>query len=494
MGLVSSEVLSPSEAYEFLTKPFQHQVESFNHAITNDKFLLGDEQGLGKTKQSIDIAVHRKNKDKFKHCLIVCGINSSKRNWVKEVDLHSNEQAKILGTRVGARGKTYYGGSVKDRIADLEEVLQGETEEFFLITNVETLRNKEVQQYLYDLTSEGLIGMTIIDEIHKACNAESKQGQSIHCLKSKYKLALTGTPLMNRPTDLYNILKWLEVYEHTYYTFRHRYVETGGRGGYAVIGYKNLKELHSMFDKVNLRRKKEDVLDLPEKLRYIEKVEMTPKQQQIYKEVRDCIMANIQQIKLSPNPLAQLIRLRQATGYTGILSETIQESAKLDRLQELVDQVVANGKKALIYSNWTSMTDVIQERLAYHNPVVMTSKTKDIDLEKEKFQTDPNHKIAIGTIGVMGTAHTLTEASYVYFIDKPWNNSNTEQAEDRAHRIGTKETVTCVTLVCENTIDERIEDIIARKKDLSDALVEGDADMLEQLNIDTESLLDELLS
>lgn len=494
MELLKEEILSPAAAYEFVTQPFKHQIESFNHALENDKFLLGDEQGLGKTKQSIDIAVYRKQTENIKHCLIVCGVNSSKRNWVNEIHTHSKEDALILGTRIGRRGKIYYGGSVKSRIEDLEEVLQGNVDQYFLITNLETLRNKVVREYLHDLTEAGVIDMVIFDEIHKAKNAESKQGKSVHCIKSKYKLALTGTPLMNNPIDLFNVMKWLDAYEFKFHTFKHRYCEMGGRGGYAIVGYKNLRELRSMFEKVMLRRKKDEVLDLPEKVRRIEYVDMTPNQRQLYKEVRECIMANIQQIKLSPNPLAQLIRLRQVTGYTGIISETIKESAKINRLKEMLAENVANGRKALIFTNWTSMTNVLKEELKEYNPAIITGETKDVDIEKEVFQNDPDCKIAIGTIGVMGTAHTLTEASYVYFLDKPWNQANCEQAEDRAHRIGTKHTVECITLVCENTIDERIEEIIYRKKELSDGLIEGNMDIIERLNIDTDSLVDELLS
>lgn len=503
--LTETEVLTPAETYNFVTEPFKHQIESFNYAMENPMFLLGDEQGLGKTKQSIDVAVHRKNTEGIKHCLIICGVNSSKRNWVNEINTHSNETSMILGTRMGVRGKLYVGGSVQSRIEDLEEVMQGEINEYFLITNLETLRNKKVQEYLTDLTEAGLIGMTIFDEIHKAKNAESKQGKSVHCIKSQYKMALTGTPLMNNPVDLYNILKWLNAYKYTYHTFKHRYTVQGGKGGYAIVGYKNLRELRGMFEKVMLRRKKEDVLDLPQKIRNVEYVTMTPKQTQIYKEVLACIMANIQQIKLSPNPLAQLIRLRQATGYTGILSDNIKESAKIDRLKEMLKEVTQDeldengkvirvGRKALVFSNWTSMTDVLAEELKEYNPVLITGKTKDVDIEKAVFQNDDNCKVAIGTIGVMGTAHTLTEASYVFFIDKPWNFSNTEQAEDRAHRIGTKWPVESITLVCENTIDQRIEDIIYNKKELSEGLIEGDQDIIERLNIDTDSLLDQLLS
>ena len=493
-GVSTTKYLLPSDKFEFVTKPYQHQIESFNYAATHEKFFLGDEQGLGKTKQAIDIAVYRKKVYGLKHCLIVCGVNSLKFNWVDEIVTHSNESSMILGTRIGKRGKVYVGGSVRTRLEDLTEVEKGNIDDYFLITNIETLRNPQIQEKLRQLTENGTIGMVIIDEIHKAKNPESKQGLSIHCLQSYFRLALTGTPLMNNPIDLYNILKWLEVYNGTFYSFRHRYCEMGGRGGYGIVGYKNLFELRRYYEKVELRRKKEDVLDLPPKIRTIEYVEMTPKQAQLYQGVRECILANIHQIKLSPNPLAQLIRLRQVTGHTAILSRTIRESAKVNRLKEMLKEVVENGRKALVFSNWVNMVDILAEELKEYNPAIITSKTKDIDAEKYRFQNDDDCKIAIGTIGVMGTGHTLTAASYVFFVDKPWNFANTIQAEDRAHRIGSKFPVQSITLVCKDTIDERIEEIIAEKAELMEGLIEGDEDIIERLNIETDELVDRLLS
>ena len=105
------------------------------------------------------------------------------------------------------------------------------------------------------------------------------------------------------------------------------------------------------------------------------------------------------------------------------------------------------------------------------------------------FQNDAEKCVMSGTIGAMGTGFTFTAASYVIFLDKPWNKANTEQAEDRAHRIGTKSTVSVITLVCKDTIDERIEEIVAEKGDLSDALVDGKLGKLSR-----KQLLDRLLS
>lgn len=240
-----------------------------------------------------------------------------------------------------------------------------------------------------------------------------------------------------------------------------------------------------------LRRLKSDVLDLPEKLYIDEYVEMTGKQEQVYKEVATNIRMNIDKIKCSSNPLAELIRLRQATGYTGILSSTIKESAKMDRLGELVDENIENNKKVIIFSNWTQMTTPIYDMLhKKYNGIIITGETKDSDRQHnvDLFQNNNDYKFAIGTIGAMGTGLTLTSASTVIFIDEPWTMAAKQQAIDRAHRIGTKENVTVYTLMAKNTIDERIHQLVEKKGAMSDALIDG------KVTTHSSELLDFLLS
>jgi SNF2 family DNA or RNA helicase len=477
--------------FNFKTQPFGHQIESFRYAIENDMFFLGDEQGLGKTKQALDIAVAKKQFEGAKKCLIVCGVNGTRFNWVKEVGIHTNEKVHVLGEKIKRNGQKVIGDTI-DKLMDLHK----SHDEYFLLTNIETLRSPSIKKKLEEMTENEEIEMVIIDEIHKAKNAESSQGKAIHSLNSKYRLALTGTPLMNRPVDLYNILKWLGAYEGSFYGFRNKYCQMGGRGGFGIVGYKNLDDLRRRFESISLRRKKTEVLDLPEKIRTTVEIEMTPKQQQIYNDVRNYALANIQRIKLSPNPLSQLIRLRQATAHTSILSDTIHESAKMDKLKEMVEEMVENGQKALIFSNWASVINIVKNELSEYNPAVITGGTpeKDREGEVDRFQTDDDCKIAIGTINAMGTGFTMTAATNVIFLDKPWNMANTEQAEDRAHRIGTTGTVNVYTLVCTNTIDERIEEIIEEKAELSEGLVEGDWDVIARISIeDREALVDRLL-
>lgn len=473
--------------FEFKTKPYDHQIDGFNFGLQNDKWLLGDEMGLGKTKQVIDIAVAKKLEKGYKHCLIICGVNGLKWNWRNEVATHSNESAYILGQKWKVGKLTI--GSNGDKLSDVKSLTNNDN--YFIITNVETFRSDEIVTEVSKLCKNGTIGMIAFDECHKAKNPTSQQGKGILKLQAETMIAMTGTPLMNNPFDLFIILKWLGFEKHAFGAFKRHYADFGGFGGYQVVGYKNLDELEDRLDEIMLRRKKEEVLDLPDKVYIDEMVEMTPKQRLIYNEITTEIKMNIDAIKMANNPLAELIRMRQATGYTGILSSTIQESAKLDRMEELVEEVVENGKKVVIFSNWTQMTDQIYERLhEKYNPAVITGQTGDANRQNEvnKFQNDKNCKVLIGTTGAAGTGITLTAGTVEIFMDEPWNMALKEQAVDRCHRIGQKDNITIYTLMCKDTIDERIHEIVEKKGMMADAIIDGNTVM------DKEQLIEFLLS
>ena len=459
--------------FAFKTKPYKHQLECFSYGMKYDKFLLADEMGLGKTKESIDIAVAKKQQNGYTHCLIICGVNSLKWNWVNEVNTHSNESAWILGQRTLRNGKTRI-GSNKDKLEDLSNL--DLLNHYFIITNIETLRDAAIQAKMVELFKAKKIQMIVADECHKMKNPTSQQGKAFLKMQADTMIAMTGTPLMNNPLDLFIILKWLGYERHAFYQYKKHYCIFGGFGGYEITGYKNLPELQDQLNQIMLRRRKEDVLDLPEKTYINEFVEMTPKQEQIYKEVTAAIKANIDQIKMANNPLAELIRMRQATGYTGILSSTVAESAKLDRMEELVEEVIENGKKVVIFSNWTQMTDIIAARLKRkYKGVVITGQTADIErqVNVNHFQNNPDCKYIIGTIGAMGTGLTLTAGTVEIFLDEPWNMALKEQCVDRCHRISQNENITIYTIMCKDTIDERIHQIVENKGLLADTIVDG---------------------
>jgi len=465
-------------SFNFKTTPYQHQIDGFEYGLSHNRWLLGDEQGLGKTKQVIDIAVARKQQRGYKHCLIVCGVNGLKWNWVEEIKTHSNELAYIIGQRATRDGSIKI-GSTQDKLKDLLVIAEDDNDiqPYFIITNIESLRDEQIVDAVVSLCNSGKIGMIAADEVHRMKNPQSQQGKGFLKIQADTMIAMTGTPLMNSPLDLYIILKWLGYENHSFYTFKNHYCSMGGFGNHQIVGYKNLESLQSQLNGFMLRRFKDEVLDLPEKTRINEYVEMTAKQAQIYKEVYNSIMANIDMVKMANNPLAEMIRLRQATGYTGILSSTIQESAKLDRMEELVDDARANGKKVVIFSNWKQMTDAIYDRLYSKGYGVscITGETKDEDRQTivNLFQESKNCNVLIGTIGAMGTGITLTAGTVEIFMDEPWNRANKEQAEDRCHRIGQTKNLTIYTLLTKGTIDERIHELIEKKGAMADMLVDG---------------------
>lgn len=447
--------IKPMIDFNFTTPPLPHQIEAFNFGLQKDKMLIGDEQGLGKTKESIDITVARKHE--LVKTLIVCGVNSVKYNWESEIKKHSKESSFMID------GKT-----MDLRAEQIYEWYKSSS--YFGIINIESLRKEQIQDALYDGIRDGYIGAVIVDEIHKAKNGSSQQGKALRTLRTPVRLGLSGTP-MNKAEDLWNILTWLGVENRSFYRFRSTYCVMGGYGGYKVVGHKNLESLNAELNTVMLRRRKDEVLDLPPKIHSTEYVELTKRQELLYRDIKNGIIADLENILTSVNPLSCTLRLRQLTG--GLFTE---ENPKLDRLLDMLEEeIIPNGYKAIVYSQWEKITEVFHEALKVYNPIYITGKVSPEDRQKavDRFQSDPECKLAIGTIGAMGTGLTLNKASYVFFIDKMWNSGDNAQAEDRAHRIGTAGTVNVISLVAKGTVDEGIEEYLIENKDLFDRVVDG---------------------
>lgn len=449
--------IKPVRDFDFKTAPLPHQIEAFNYGMEKNSLLIGDEQGLGKTKESIDICVARK-KELIK-TLIVCGVNSVKYNWEKEIQIHSNEGCVMVD------GKT-----MDVRVQQLNDWYRGSS--YFGIINIESLRNEKIQDALYLGIKDGYIGAIIVDEIHKAKNGGSQQGKALRFLKAPVKIGLSGTP-MNKAEDLWNILTWLGVERRSFYSFRNAYCTMGGFGGYKVIGYKNLDSLNAELNTVMLRRKKEEVLDLPPKLYSTEYVELTTAQKKQYRDIKNGIVADMENILASVNPLNCTLRLRQLTSGNPNLTD---DSPKLDRIKEMLEEeIIPNGHKAIIFSQWSTIAKDLGIELSEYDPIVITGEVHPEQRQKlvDNFQTNPHCKVAIGTIGAMGTGLTLNKASYVFFMDKAWNSGDNAQAEDRAHRIGTVGAVNVISMVAKGTIDEAVEDYLLENKDLIDRVVDG---------------------
>lgn len=458
----------------YKTQPRQHQIEGFNYGMNSEKWLLADDQGLGKTFQTLNIALAKREQNWFKHCLIVVGVNNLKLNWWHEILKHTNEQPYILGQRVIQRGPNKGKLTFKDTKEKMEDLVNG-VDNFFIIVNVESLRNIELANQLQRMCRSGEIGMVIADEIHKCKNPNSQQGKGFQKLISKERIALSGTPLMNSIEDLYIIFKWLGLENHTFTQYKNHYCIFGGFGDHQIIGYKHKNEIIEKLNSCMLRRKKEDVLDLPPKNDIPMYVEMTKEEWKLYEEVRTALREQIDKIKLSPNPLAQLTRLRQVTGFSGLLSTTATQTSKLDMMLQIIEDCVKNDEKVVVFSEFSQIIDEAFNRCKKYNPGKITGDIKltERDLAVQKFQNDENCKVLLGTRQAMGTGITLTAGNNVIFLDEPWNDANKKQAMDRCHRIGTTKTVNVYTLLCEDTIDEVVNEIVLKKGELASYFIDG---------------------
>lgn len=459
------------EDFKFKTQPMTHQIEGILYGLDHSRFLLADQQGVGKTKQLIDLAVIRKQEDNFKHCLVICGVNSLKWNWIEEIEKHSDEKGYILGQRTMKRSGRIRVEGTKEKLEDLDKLATGADLDsyYFIVTNIESLRNTKIAAKLKELCDNNTISMVALDESHRIKDLRTQQGQGMLEIQPSYRVAMTGTPLMNNPLDLYSILKWLGYQQYGFRSFRDHFCYTDEWGN--VVGYKNIDQLRDQLGAIMLRRTKEEVLDLPEKIYVNEYVELTDEQKELYNQVIDDAIRS----EDSDNEciLATKLRLRQVSGGIGPFN-FIKKNPKIDRLEQIVEEAIYSGTKVIVYSNWIEGIKPAIERLQKYNPVVITGETDDKDRQAlvNKFQNDPEAKVFCATVGAAGTGLTLTAATEVVFLDEPWTDAAKEQACDRAHRIGTKSAVTIHTLMSHGTYDEEVHDIVIGKKQLSDTIVE----------------------
>lgn len=450
-----------------------HQKDAVKFGMIKGSFLLGDEMGLGKTASAIHYALYMKKTHKYKHCLIITGINGLKWNWMHEIEKHTDEKGWVLGMKQKKRQAHVW--AVKNT-NDVLEDLRILPKFYFLITNIEKIRDPNVNKKLVRLIADGEIEMIIMDECQAVKSQKAKQTKAFLELRPQTRMAMTGTPMMNNPLELWTVLNWLGVEKHTYWEFRNYYAVFGGYMNKEVVDYKNLGELQRKLGTCMLRRLTKNVIDLPEKIETYEYLEMSDKQWKIYDEIRTEILKQVDLIKKLPNPLVALIRLRQATAFTGLLSSEVNVSAKLDRLEELAEELVANGKKFIVFSNWEKVIMEAEGRLKKYNPALVTGKIQEEHREQElaRFKTDDKCSCILGTTSALGTGYTLNEATYCIFLDDPWNMAIKDQAQNRCFRIGQGNTVNIITLVCAGTIDERIAELVYKKGQLSQAILDAD--------------------
>ena len=484
------EEISDLELSQLKWEPFKHQVEAINFGLNKRCWLLLDSMGLGKTNTIMWLAETLKRRGLIEHCLVICGVNTLKQNWKKEILKFGTESVRVLGERKTRTGRIYY-ASVAERAKELLEPI----EEFFVVTNIETLRDPKIMEAFKKTKNN--FGLIALDEAHKV-NRGSTQGDNFLKLDAPYKVAATGTLITNSPLSTYTPLKWIGKEHANVGTFKSQYCEFGGFHDSQVIGYKNLGLLKDVLDSCSLRRTLDQVKeDMPGKTVTIEVVELEEEHRRFYDAIKEGVKEEADLISLkSTNLLALTTRLRQATACPSVLTSQEIPSSKVLRCKEIVEELVSQGEKVVILSVFKETVSQLARALADFRPSINTGDIPDdvVSRNIDEFQNNPNELVFIGTWDKVSTGITLNAAAYMICIDTPYTYAMFSQGTDRIWRVNNTRPAFITVLVGAETIDERVMQIIETKKDLSDFLVDGADNIVAQetLNSELYAILKEL--
>ncbi len=427
--------------------------------------ILADDMGLGKTLQVISLLLMEQHEWKSgeKPCrrsLIVCPA-SLIYNWKKEMERFAPELDAVI---------------IAGNIAEREALIKSTKEGQILITSYDLLKRD------VDIYKDLVFAIQVIDEAQYIKNAGTQAAKGVKQIEAVFKLALTGTPIENRLSELWSIFDYLMPgFLYTYQKFRTE-MEIP-----IMVNHEEekMERLQKMIRPFILRRLKSDVLkDLPEKLEEHLYAKMETEQSTLYDAHVNKLMQllnktsekefNSEKMQI----LAELTKLRQLCCDPALLYENYTgESAKSDMCMELIENAISSGHKVLLFSQFTSMLDRLGSRLKaagidYYMLTGSVNKEKRMEMV-ESFQKDEVPVFCI-SLKAGGTGLNLTAADIVIHYDPWWNVAVQNQATDRAHRIGQQNVVTVYKLVAEGTIEEKMIAIQKRKQALAEQILEGD--------------------
>jgi len=433
-----------------------YQLDGIAFAVGAGRAVLADDMGLGKTVQGIGVAELLAREADISKVLVVCPV-SLKAQWRSEIQ------------RFGYRDCQLVLGNAEERAE------QYDNERFFTICNYE--------QVLRDILSIEKItwDLIILDEGQRIKNWEAKTSRVIKGLKSKFALVLSGTPLENRLDELYSVVEFVDdrrLGPAFRFLNRHRVVDEKGK----VLGYKNLEELRELLKPILLRRTRGLVMkELPPRLNEIVRIAPTDEQLELH-ATHYLIVTTIVHKKFISE--MDLLRLQKAllmcrltaNGTFLVTKEGRNHSSKLDRLDELIADLAAEGdRKVVLFSEWTTMLDLIEPLLDAHNAGYVrldgsVPQKKRAQLVSE-FRNNPECMFFIST-NAGATGLNLQVANTVVNVDLPWNPAVLEQRVARAHRMGQKNPVQVFILVTEDTIEEKLLGTLAAKQELATAALD----------------------
>jgi SWI/SNF-related matrix-associated actin-dependent regulator 1 of chromatin subfamily A len=424
--------------------PLEHQKEAIQKLVENKKFILADDMGLGKTTSTIIAALEAGSQK----VLIICPA-TLKINWKREIENYSDKSVYI------AEGKNF------------------STDSNFVIVNYDIIKNfhdpkkKDESQILL-----AKFDLVIIDEAHYIKNAQAQRTKLINnIIKDTDRVwLLTGTPMTSRPIDYFNLLSLVDSpVAKNWMAYVIRYCEgyqfkAGPRKVWNVMGASNLEELRDRTSSLILRRLKENVLDLPDKIITPVYLRLKSKMyEEIMGEYYDWYDKNPEESKSLTVQFTKLTKIRQVIA-----------DEKISHTIELAENIIEQDKKVIIFCNFTDSLEKITNHFGkvavkLNGSMSKTEKQYSVD----QFQENDKIKVFVGNIKAASVGITLTSAEAVIFNDISFLPSDMAQAEDRAYRYGQKNNVLVYYPIFDNTIEGIIYDIVNNKKKVI-ATVMGD--------------------
>lgn len=427
--------------------PLSHQKEAIEKLAGSKRFILADDMGLGKTTSTIIAALE----SGAKKVLIICPA-SLKINWSREIENYTDKSIYIC------EGKNFS--------SDHDFVIVN----YDIIKNFHDIKDKETSQII-----NSKFDLVIIDEAHYIKNSQAQRTKLInHFVKNINRLwLLTGTPITSRPIDYYNLLSLVESpVAQNWMAYVIRFCEgyqfrAGQRKVWNVNGASNLDELRERTSKQILRRLKTDVLDLPEKIINPVYLRLKSKEyENLMGEYFDWFRNNKEESSSLTVQFSKLMKVRQVIAEEKV-SQTI----------ELAENILEQGKKVIIFSNFTEPLKRIHEHFGKMSVYLDGSSTKPARQKAvDDFQDNDKVKVFCGNIKAAGVGITLTSAEVVIFNDLSFVPSDHSQAEDRAYRYGQKNSVLVYYPLFENTIEGAIYDILIRKKGIFETVMGDNLD------------------
>jgi SWI/SNF-related matrix-associated actin-dependent regulator 1 of chromatin subfamily A len=439
--------------------PLEHQKIAIEKLAGSKRFILADDMGLGKTTSTIIAALETG----AKKILIICPA-SLKINWQREIENYTDRSVFIC------EGKKF------------------SLEHDFVIVNYDILKNfYDVKNKPESLLTKGNFDLVILDEAHMVSNPQAQRTKIInHFVKSINRAwLLTGTPMTSRPMNYYNLLNLIESpVAQNWMAYAIRYCQgyqftAGKRKVWNVTGASNLEELRDRTSKQILRRLKEDVLDLPDKIITPVYLRLQSKEyENLMGEYYDWYDKNPDESKSLTVQFSKLMKVRKV-----IANEKVKQTI------EFAENILDQGKKVIIFTNFTDTLQSIYQHFGKQAVYLDGSCSNSVRQQAvDQFQNDEKVRVFVGNLKAAGVGLTLTSAEVVIMNDLSFVPAEHAQAEDRAYRYGQKSNVLVYYPIFDNTIEAAIYDILNAKKKVISTVM-GD-----EINFSSADVVEDILT